>query len=94
LLSSIARNSKELKTKRFFQIQQGILEIIQFIQYIPLEKHLDGAWDTFGKKNHLMALSQCIKRRYLAQNFFKFHAGVKKCHFGNFSVRAGMDVPC
>ena len=25
---------------------------------------------------------------------FKFHAGVKKCHFGNFSERAGMAVPC
>ena len=32
-----------------------------------------------------MALSQCIKRRRLAQKKIKFHAGVKKCHFGNFS---------
>jgi hypothetical protein len=35
-----------------------------------------------------MALSQCIKRRHLAQKKFEFHAGVKKCHFGNFSERA------
>ena len=41
-----------------------------------------------------MALSQCIKRRHLAQKNFEFHAGVKKCHFGNFSERAGMAVPC
>ena len=41
-----------------------------------------------------MALSQCIKRRNLAQKIFEFHAGVKKCHFGNFSARAGMAVPC
>ena len=41
-----------------------------------------------------MALSQCIKRRHLAQKNLKFHAGVKKCHFGNFSERAGMAVPC
>ena len=41
-----------------------------------------------------MALSQCIKRRHLAQKNFKFHAGVKKCYFGNFSERAGMAVPC
>ena len=25
---------------------------------------------------------------------FPFHAGVKKCHFGNFSEWAGMAVPC
>ena len=25
---------------------------------------------------------------------FKFHAGVKKCHFGNFLEWAGMAVPC
>jgi hypothetical protein len=41
-----------------------------------------------------MALSQHIKRRQLPQKIFKFHAGVKKCHFGNFSERAGMAVPC
>ena len=26
--------------------------------------------------------------------FFELHASVKKCHFGNFSERAGMAVPC
>ena len=41
-----------------------------------------------------MALSQCIKGRHLAQKSFKFHPGVKKCHFGNFSKRTGMAVPC
>ena len=35
-----------------------------------------------------MALSQQFKLK------LKFHAGVKKCHFGNFSERAGMAVPC
>ena len=90
LPSSNARNSQELKTKRIFQIQPGILQIIQFIH---LEMHLDGAWDTFGKW-HSMALSQYIKRKHLAQKFFEFHAEVKKCHFGNFSERAGMAVPC
>jgi hypothetical protein len=30
----------------------------------------------------------------LAQNFFELHAWVKKCHFGNFSERAGMAVHC
>jgi len=41
-----------------------------------------------------MALSQYIKRRHLAKKLFKFHAGVKKYHFGNFSERARMAVPC
>ena len=27
------------------------------------------------------------------QKNFKFHAGVKKCHFGNFSEWAGMACP-
>jgi hypothetical protein len=27
------------------------------------------------------------KTKNLAQNFFDFHAWVKKCHFGNFSER-------
>ena len=39
LPSSITRNSQELKTKIIFQIQRGILEIIQFIQFVHLEKH-------------------------------------------------------
>ena len=50
LPSSIARNSYKLKTKRTFRIHRGILEIIQFFQFIHLEKHLDVAWATFGKK--------------------------------------------
>ena len=29
-----------------------------------------------------------------SKSFFKFHARVKKCHFGNFSEWAGMAVPC
>jgi hypothetical protein len=45
-------------------------------------------------KNNSMALSQYIKRRHLAPKNVKFHAGVKKCHFGNFSERTGMAVPC
>ena len=41
-----------------------------------------------------MALSQHFKRSNLAQKKFNFHAWVKKCHFGNFSERGGMAVPC
>ena len=42
----------------------------------------------------MVALSKHFKRSNLAQNVFEFHAWVKKCHFGNFSERAGMAMPC
>ena len=37
-----------------------------------------------------------IHRNPKQKEFFnlKFHAGVKNCHFGNFSEWAGMAVPC
>jgi hypothetical protein len=41
-----------------------------------------------------VALLKHFKRSNLAQKFFELHAWVKKCHFGNFSERAGMAVPC
>ena len=41
-----------------------------------------------------MALSKHFKRSTLATKNFELHAWVKKCHFGNFSERAGMAVPC
>ena len=34
------------------------------------------------------------QRSNLAQKIFRFHAWVKKWHFGIFSERAGMAVPC
>ena len=40
-----------------------------------------------------MALSQCIKKRFFAQNIFEFHTGVKKCHFGNFQRGSGWSCP-
>ena len=41
-----------------------------------------------------MALSKHLKRSSLTQKIFELHAWVKKCHFGNFSERAGMALPC
>jgi hypothetical protein len=41
-----------------------------------------------------VTLSKHFKRSNLDQKFFELHAWVKKCHFGNFSERAGMAVPC
>jgi hypothetical protein len=40
-----------------------------------------------------VALSKHFKRSNLAQKKFELHAWVKKCHFGNFSERAGIAVP-
>ena len=72
--------------KIIFEIQHGILEIIQFILS---DKHLDGAgWslrhflDKF-KQRHFHSPSNEV--------IFKLHAGVKKSHFGNFSDRAVLD---
>ena len=39
-----------------------------------------------------MALSQCIKRRHLAQKFFEFHAGVKSAILAIFQTVLGW--PC
>ena len=51
LPSSIARNSQQPNAQRIFEIHRGILDLIQFIQFIHVKKHLDGAWDTFVKKS-------------------------------------------
>ena len=77
-----------------FQIHPGILEIIQVIQFVHLEKHLDGAWDTFGKTSLNDTFTVHEKKTFGPKKNSNFHAGVKKCHFGNFSERAGMAVPC
>ena len=55
---------------------------------------MDGAWDTFGKKITKWHFHSASKEDIWHKKKFEFHAGVKKCHFGNFSERAGMAVPC
>jgi hypothetical protein len=48
---------------------------------------LDGAWDIFLDKItkwHFLSFSDAG----IWPKKFKFHAGVKKCHFGNFSEHA------
>jgi hypothetical protein len=75
------------------EIQQGILEIIQFILS---DKHLDGAgrslrhfldkykqWHIHSSSNEVIWLKK-----------IKLNAGGKKCHFSNFSDMAGMAVAC
>ena len=75
------------------EIQSGILEKIQFILSA---NYLDRAgwslrhflnkfkqWHFHSPSNEVIYFKK-----------IKLHAGVKKRHFGNFSARAGMAVPC
>jgi hypothetical protein len=45
-----------------------------------------------GKKS-LNGTFTVHQKKTVGPKFFKFHAGVKKCHFGNFSEWAIMAVP-
>ena len=93
LPSSSARNSQELKTKRIFQIQRGILEIIQFIQFIHLEKHLDGAWDTFGKKITQWHFHSASKEDIWPKNFSNSMQGLKSAIMAIFQRGPGWPCP-
>jgi len=48
----------------------------------PLKKALGRRWGHFCEK---ITKGHFHKRGHLDQKIFEFHAGVKKCHFGNFS---------
>ena len=91
LPSSIARDSQEPQTKRFFEIQRGILD-----RDILSDKHLDGA----GRSLRIFWINSnndtfiALQMKSFGSKKIKLHAGVKKCHFGNFSDRAGMAVQC
>ena len=52
---------------------------------------MDGAWNTFGKKSLNGTFTVHQKKTFGPKNL-KFHAGFKKCHFGNFSEWAGIAV--
>ena len=41
-----------------------------------------------------LALSKHFKISDMAHKNFELHAWVKKCHFGNFSEKAWMAMPC
>ena len=88
LPSSLFRYSKEQKTKRIFQLLWLLFEIIQPIQFFHIEKHLDGAWDTFWLKslNGTFTLQQ---KKAFGPIFFKFHAV-----FENVIFQKGPGWPC
>ena len=54
---------------------------------------MDGARDTFWIKS-LNGTFLALQIKSFGPKKFKLHVGVKRCHFGNFSERAGMAVPC
>ena len=67
--------------KRKEERGKNLLEIIPFIH---LDKHLNGAGGTLGIKI-TKDYSESLQMKSFGPKKFKFHAWVKKCHFGNFS---------
>ena len=65
---------------------QSLFEILQFY---PLGRSLIHVLDKFTKGTFHNTSNEVIWPKK-----FKFHARLKKFHFGNFSGRAGMAVPC
>ena len=57
-----------------------------------MDMHMDGVRHILDKitKWHFNSTSNEV----IWPKKIKLQAGVKKCHFGNFSDRAGMGVPC
>ena len=55
---------------------------------------MDGAGDIFWIKSGNGTFIDTTSNEVIWPKKFKFLAGVKKCHFGKFSERAGMAVPC
>ena len=59
--------------------------------YVSVNYRSKGAYILYSQEGFKSKIaysnSQCIKRKHLEQKKFKFHAVVKKCHFGNFSEK-------
>ena len=75
----------------YFYFLWAEMEIIQLL-YTVLSTWTEP--ETCFGLNDLVALSKHFKRSNLAIKNVELHAWVKKCHFGNFSERAGLAVPC
>jgi hypothetical protein len=59
-----------------------------------LEKHLDGAWDTFGKKITQWYFHSTSKEDIWPKKISNSMQGLKSAIFAFFSDRAGMALPC
>ena len=60
------------------------MEIIPFTHFFHLDKDLDRARDKFWIKSLNGTLIE-LQMKTLCPPKIKFHAWVKKCHFGNFT---------
>ena len=60
---------------------------------VPLERNATQK-DVYVENEELKASKEVEVALLSSKKNFKFHAQIKKCHFGNFSDRAGMAVHC
>ena len=92
--SSIAGDSQKPQTRRIFEIQRGILKIIQLILS---DKHLDGAGQSLRyfldkfKQWHFHSSSNEVIWLKKISNYMQ---GLKSAILAIFSDRARMAVPC
>ena len=87
----IHRNPRQ---KDFFNSCKGFLKLSHLSTCIHLDKHLDGAYDIFWIESLNGTFLALQTKAFGPKKKIKFHAGVKQCHFGTFSERAGMAVSC
>ena len=82
--SLLDRYSLEPKTERIFEILWGILEIIQFILNILMDKYLDEAWDYMFWIKSIEVIHPPKKLNYMQ--------GLKSAILATFQKR--MAMPC
>ena len=78
------------KQKEFLKSCEGFLRWSN--SFYHSDKYLDGVWYTLWIKS-MKGTFTAPEMKSFGPPKFKLHAGVKKCHFGNFSDRAVMAVP-
>ena len=71
------------KWKEFLKSREPILRKSYLSTFIHINKHMDGAWDTFWIKS-LNGTFIVLQMKSFGTKKFDFCAWVKKCHFGNF----------
>ena len=82
--------SQEPKTTKKFQFSRWLFQKIPFLYFFL---HKSWIWRTLGHVMNIFSywhFYNASKEYFWSKNKFKFHAPVKKCHFGNFSIFPGM----
>ena len=83
---------RTLNKNIFFKFLWGIIEIIPLIIFYHLDKHLDGAWDSFWLKLQYGSFI-ALQRKAFGPPKIRISYRVKKYHFDNFSQWTGMAMP-